>query len=97
MDQDDEAGDKDMLVYSWAAKPDWEWDRSREGPVSRPPPADRVFVIQAKAFTTPDKDGLAGAVLHWTWIAEDPTLLGAPINSASRFTERVWTKRRLRQ
>ena len=96
MDEEDEDGDKRMFVYSWVPRNDYEWDWSSQMPRPRTPPAHLVFVVLAKPYDSPDEHGVHGVVLHWGWIAEDPWLPSAPIESRERFTERVWTKHKLR-
>ena len=92
MDGDNEEADKHILIYSWVPQCDWEWDRSTSRPVRRSPPANRVFAVQARQYVTPDEHGAVGAVLHWSWIAEDRVLRAAPVNWDSRYTEKIWTK-----
>lgn len=92
MHEDNADGDKDVYVYSWIPRWDWEWNAQTQQPVRRHPPSDRVFAVQTRIFAAPDKDGMVGEVLHWTWIAEDPALKGAPLEADERYAEQIWKK-----
>jgi len=89
---DNETGDRDILVFSWVPKWDWQWDLVTQKPVRLAPPRNRVFVIQVKPFTVADEHGVVGIVLHWNWVAEDRVLPGAPVNYGTRYAVKVWTK-----
>ena len=94
MHLDNVRGDQDVLVYSWVPRWNWAWDHATQYPDPTSPPPNRVFIVNARPLAERDEYGVDGVVLHWAWVHEDPTLKGAPLDSATRFTETVWSKRK---
>jgi hypothetical protein len=92
MHLDNEDGDEDVYVFSWRPRRDWEWDFRAHIPRRLEAATDRVFVVQARLFEKSNEQGLVGEVLHWTWIAEDSKLKGAPEDWQTRYAEFLWTK-----
>jgi len=86
--------DRDMLMYSWVPRRDWEWDRSTQMPKARTPAPNRVFTVTVRPFPQEDEYRVAGIVLHWGWKDEDSMLRGAPVDPKERFSTKVWSKRK---
>jgi hypothetical protein len=56
-----------------------------------PVPRDLVFVTYARLFELEGKaDELVGVVTHWGFVEADPRNLRLPINSSTRYRERLW-------
>src|SRR5206468_3120338 len=94
MHLDNLSGDQDVFVYSWVPRWNWVWNTATQNPEPIPPPPNRVFMVITRQFAKRDAHGVDGVVLHWPWVHEDPTLKGAPVDWATRFTEIVWSKRK---
>jgi hypothetical protein len=56
-----------------------------------PVPRDLVFITYARLLEPDDKLGEPiGVVTHWGFVEADPSNLRLPINSATRYRERLW-------
>lgn len=89
---DDEAAAK-KLAITWAAKRDATFAGDRfDGRLEYvSAPENCVFAVYVSPNemleTYPDIYGWAE---HWTWIAADPELSGAPVDWRNRYDSRVW-------
>lgn len=95
---DDMEADKRVVAYSWRPKFDYVWSHGRfhGNPTPRIPPNHVVFVVlvreDEKPQTYPGHGLIFGSVEHWSWIAEDPTLAGAPIEYEERYAKKLWSR-----
>jgi hypothetical protein len=56
-----------------------------------PVPRDLVFVTYARLLGEGGKTGeLVGVVTHWGFVEADPRNLRLPVNSSTRYRERLW-------
>jgi hypothetical protein len=94
MQNDNMHADRGMLMFSWVPRWDWELNWDTQYPERVTPPPQRVFTVIAHLFEKPDEHEVVAELLHWTWIQEDWTLKGAPIDWEDRFAEKLWTKRK---
>ena len=94
----DMEADKSVIVYSWRPEVDYVWTRGRfDGiPVSKTPPANRVFVVLVREEKQPNDyagyGSIFGSIERWNWVMEDPNLLYAPVDWQSRYKRRLWSR-----
>ena len=90
-------GDQNVLIYSWRPRFDWEWTGGRHDGQPRPldPPPRRAFVVLVRQEPTQDEHQVVGSIEHWNWVEEQSERKGAPIDSATRYTEHLWSRRTL--
>jgi hypothetical protein len=90
----DGRADMKKLAFTWAAKR----DATLVGPAHDArvefcdAPKDRVFVV----YVSPNEmleqyPDIAGWAEHWAWVAANPSLPAAPVDSDSRYDRRLWS------
>ena len=56
-------------------------------------PESRVFAVYISPNQMLDEfPEIFGWMEHWTWIASDPGLAGAPVDWATRYDEKLWSR-----
>ena len=93
--RDDEEADSEKLAVSWSARRDaiLAGDRSDPNLEYQAAPENRVFVVYVSINRSLDQfPDIYGWAEHWTWIANDPNLPGAPIDWETRYTRKLWSK-----
>ncbi|MDX8480765.1 hypothetical protein RFN28_20165 [Mesorhizobium sp. VK24D] len=93
--RNDMKADEKKLAVSWPAPQD---AKLVGGPQNGrlefyPAPAQCVFVV----YISPNEmieqfPDIYGWAEHWTWVAENHDLAGAPIESESRYGNKLWSK-----
>jgi hypothetical protein len=91
------SADKVKLVYVWKPQYDYRFSGQQFGNDSSlervAAPAGRVFAVlispNSMKETYPE---VHGWIEHWTWIHEDPTAPGKPIDYETRYDACIWTK-----
>jgi hypothetical protein len=89
--------DKGKLVYVWKPKFDYRFCGQKFGDDSSlehvAAPTGSVFaVLISPNLMKNDYPKVHGWIEHWTWIDEDPTALGKPIDYETRYDTCIWTK-----
>jgi len=87
------SADKNVLIYSWRPLWDYEWMGTPDQgyPTTKNPPLYRVFVTLVRE-KEPNSDGISGSIERWNWVIEDPEQPHAPIESAERYGECLWSR-----
>lgn len=92
LDQDADAAGK-RLAATWAAKRDavLRGDKSASRVEFMEAPPNRVFVvyISPNQMIT-DFPDIYGWAEHWTWLAADADLAGAPVDWKARYDLKLW-------
>ncbi|WP_299618189.1 hypothetical protein [Pelagibius sp.] len=92
---DDHDAAANKLAITWAAQRDATLTGDKFNPtlsfVDAPP--NRVFVV----YVSPNEmlkefPSVFGWGERWTWVAADPDLPGAPIDSETRYDSRLWSR-----
>jgi len=92
--RDDKDAAKTKLAATWSAKRDCEYmGGPQEGTLRYlDAPENRVFVVYiSKNKMLTEFPAIYGWAEHWAWVAADPAIPGAPIDSASRYDEKLWS------
>lgn len=91
MHNGDVDADRTVIIYCWRPQIDWEWrgDKFSGQVVPMEPPPRRVFVVLVREEQDHEL-GVCGSVEKWNWIAEDPSLLEAPVDWKTRYGRMLW-------
>lgn len=83
------------FALAWAAKRDAQLAGDKFSPTLEfaDPPLNRVFVV----YISPnemlsDFPDVFGWAEHWTWVAADGRLAGAPVEWSDRYDKKVWSR-----
>ena len=92
--RNDTQADAKKLAVSWDANEDAQWvGGPHDGTIEFcPSPDGSVFVV----YISPNQmiqqfPDIYGWAEHWTWVAGDPSVPGAPIESETRYETRLWS------
>jgi hypothetical protein len=85
--------DKNILIYAWRPKWDYEWEGTPwDGlPMPKVPREKRVFVVLVRIEECPEFN-VYGSIEKWNWIMEDPELKDAPVEWNLRYAQKLWSR-----
>lgn len=86
--------DEQVLIHSWKAAWDFEWNNEFGRPHRLQAPLNSVFVVLiSKNMRHADKwPQVYGWINRWNWVDEDQKLPGAPISWDFRYEEKLFTR-----
>jgi hypothetical protein len=93
--RDDSLAGEKKLAITWAANRDayFAGDPFNGHLEYRTAPENRVFAVYLSPNEMLDDfPSIFGWAEHWTWIAADPLMAGAPIGWQTRYGRRIWAK-----